>query len=302
VTRKTFLRLERRYQHVETSQIQHLRPEGLVGQTREHNEVRRSAVSPWPSKGLPSCRRCGHARRAAPQTRWLRNKAKAPQPIGSLMQFPVFPGRESLEVEPDQRAKGLTARAHCGPLRIGIDSSDRPLIDFSAGCATSNGSLRYQPAELGKCPVLARERMLGIGATAKAGQDPLMPCSRAYFVQFGSAANAQPSHHVRLVECHRFWEILRIAAISLTGCPSATSCTTSRWRSVSSPEVSPDPSGQPRQLAKMSFLIKGVNVGPTLKYLVDGVQQLHRGAPLQDVAGPLPRKGPGDVSSIRVHW
>jgi hypothetical protein len=44
------------------------------------------------------------------------------------------------------------------PSGDGIDSSDRPLIDFSAGCAISNVSLRYQPAELGKCPVLVRER------------------------------------------------------------------------------------------------------------------------------------------------
>jgi hypothetical protein len=42
-----------------------------------------------------------------------------------------------------------------------MDFSDRPLMDFSAGCATSSVSLRYQPAELGKCPVLVRERKAG---------------------------------------------------------------------------------------------------------------------------------------------
>jgi hypothetical protein len=42
-------------------------------------------------------------------------------------------------------------------------------------------SLRFQAGELGKCPVLACESD-GRDWTAAAGQDPVMPSSRAYFV------------------------------------------------------------------------------------------------------------------------
>ena len=96
------------------------------------------------------------------------------------------------------------------------------------------------------------------GADANSSQDPLMPCSRAYFVN--SAVLWIPNLRITfdLWNATVFLEILRIAAISLMGCPSATSCTTSRWRSVSSPEASPDPSGQPGNSSEMSFLIRGV--------------------------------------------
>src|SRR5579872_7278396 len=47
---------------------------------------------------------------------------------------------------------------------------------------TSNVSLRYPPAELGKCPVPARKRDARNCPLLSGDQDPLMPCSRAYFV------------------------------------------------------------------------------------------------------------------------
>ena len=71
-----------------------------------------------------------------------------------------------------------------------------------------------------------------------------MPCSRAYFVN--SAVLWMPNLRITfdLWNTTVFLEILRIAAISLRACPSATSCTTSRWRLVSSPEASPASLGQ----------------------------------------------------------
>ena len=79
---------------------------------------------------------------------------------------------------------------------------------------TSNVMLRYQLAELGKCPVLVPERDAPIGTTAKAGQDPLMPCSRAYFVN--SAVLRMPSLRITfdLWNATVLREMLRIAAIS----------------------------------------------------------------------------------------
>ena len=64
-----------------------------------------------------------------------------------------------------------------------------------------------------------------------------MPWSKAYFVN--SAVLRIPNLRITfdLWNATVFLEIFRIAAISLMGCPSATSCTTSRWRSVSSPEA-----------------------------------------------------------------
>jgi hypothetical protein len=76
--------------------------------------------------------------------------------------------------------------------------------------------------------------MLAIGSAAKAGQDPLMPCCRAYFVN--SAVLRMPNFRITfaLWNATVLREMARIAAISFTECPSAASCTTSRWRSVSS--------------------------------------------------------------------
>ena len=58
--------------------------------------------------------------------------------------------------------------------------------------------------------------MLGIGAAAKAGQDPVMPWSRAYFVN--SAVLKMPSLRITfdLWNATVLLEMLRIAAISLT--------------------------------------------------------------------------------------
>lgn len=84
------------------------------------------------------------------------------------------------------------------------------------------------------------------------------PLSQGILDEFDGRVQIQLFHNLPLVKLNGAGEIFKVAAMSLTVCPSANNCSTSRWRVVSSGPDGAPPSTPRNMLSTTSFVTSGV--------------------------------------------